>query len=103
VLDRGFYSAANINGLYQNHLKFLIAGKLSLQLVKTQLDTVRETMRNWQNYSQEYQVYSTSKPITWDYSQERPNKGDTFKGNRRMYLHLYFSPDRALEYSGPQF
>jgi transposase len=97
VLDRGFYSAANINGLYQNHLKFLIAGKLSLQLVKTQLDTVRETMRNWQNYSQEYQVYSTSKPITWDYSQERPNKGDTLKGTRRMYLHLYFSPDRALE------
>jgi hypothetical protein len=97
VLDRGFYSAANINGLCQQHLKFLIAGKLSLQLVKTQLDTVRETMRNWNNYSQEYQVYSMTRPITWEYSQERPNKGDTLKGNRRMYLHLYFSPERALE------
>ena len=97
VLDRGFYSAANINGLCQHHLKFLIGGKLSLQLVKTQLDTVRETMRSWNNYSQEYQVYSMTRPITWEYSQERPNKGDTLKGNRRMYLHLYFSPERALE------
>jgi hypothetical protein len=49
VLDRGFYSAADINGLCQHRLKFLIAGKLSLQLVKTQLDAVRETMRNWNN------------------------------------------------------
>jgi len=97
VLDRGFYSAANINELCQHHLKFLIAGKLSLQLVKTHLDTVREMMRNWNNYSQEYQLYSMTRPITWDYSQDRPNKGDTLKGKRRMYLHFYFSPDRALE------
>jgi len=97
VLDRGFYSAANINELCQHHLKFLIAGKLSLQLVKTHLNTIREMMRNWNNYSQEYQLYSMTRPITWDYSQDRPNKGDTLKGKRRMYLHLYFSPDRALE------
>ncbi len=35
VLDRGFFSAANINGLYQNHVKFLMAAKLSLKLVQT--------------------------------------------------------------------
>ncbi|MBU4394787.1 MAG: transposase, partial [Proteobacteria bacterium] len=97
VLDRGFYSAANINGLCQHHMKFLIAGKLSLQLVKTQLDTAREMMRDWNNYSHEYQVYSMTRPITWDYRQDRPYKGDTLKGNRRMYLHLYFSPEWALE------
>ena len=28
VLDRGFFSAANINDLYRNHMKFLMAGKL---------------------------------------------------------------------------
>lgn len=97
VLDRGFYSAANINDLYRNHLKFLIAAKLSLHLVKTHLDTVRDTMRSWTHYCQTYQLYTYSLPITWVYSQDRPYKRDTIKAERRMYLHLYFSPERALE------
>ena len=51
VLDRGFFSAHNINGLYRHHLKFLIAAKISLKLVKEHLDTVRDTMRSWTHYS----------------------------------------------------
>lgn len=97
VLDRGFFSAANINDLYRHHIKFLIAAKLSLKLVKTNLDTVRDTMRSWTHYSQAYQLYAHSLPITWNYVQERPYKKDTIKANRRMYLHLFYSPDRALE------
>lgn len=97
VLDRGFFSAANINDLYKNHLKFLIATKMSLKFVQTHLNTVRDTMRNWNHYSQEYQLYAYSLPVTWNYVQHRPYKGDAIKENRRMYLHLYFSPERALE------
>lgn len=97
VLDRGFFSAANINDLYKNHLKFLIAAKLSLKLVQTHLDTVRDTMRTWTSYNQTYQLYMHSLPVTWNYSQDRPNKGDTIKADRRLYLHLYYSPERALE------
>ena len=97
VLDRGFFSASNVNELYKHRMKFLIAGKLSLKLVRTHLDTVRETMRNWSHYHQAYQLYAYSMPITWSYAQDRPYKGDTLKADRRMYLHLYFSPDLALE------
>lgn len=97
VLDRGFYSAANINDLYRHHMKFLIAANLSLKLVKTHLETVRDAMRIWTHYSQDYQLYAYSLPVTWDYFQDRPYKGDTIKADRRMYLHLYYSPDRALE------
>lgn len=97
VLDRGFFSAANINDLYKHHIKFLIAAKLSLKLVKTQLDTVRDTIRSWNHYSQAYQLYAYSIPITWNYVQDRPYKGDTIQADRRMYLHLYYSPERALE------
>ncbi len=97
VLDRGFFSAANINDMYRHHMKFLIAAKLSLKLVKTHLDTVRDKMRSWTHYSQAYQLYTYSLPITWDYVQDRPYKGDTIKADRRMYLHLYYSPERALE------
>jgi transposase len=97
VLDRGFFSAANINELYRHHIKFLIATKLSLKFVQTHLDTVRDTMRSWNHYSQDYQLYMYSLPVTWGYVQDRPYKGDTIQSDRRMYLHLYYSPERALE------
>ena len=60
-------------------MKFLIAAKLSLKLVRTHLDAARETMRSWTHYSQDYQLYAYSLPIAWDYSQYRPYKGDTIK------------------------
>lgn len=97
VLDRGFFSAANINDLYHHHIKFLIAAKVSLKLVKTHLDTVRDTMRTWTQYHPAYQLYMKTLPVTWNYVQNRPYKGDTITADRRMYLHLYYSPDRALE------
>ena len=97
VLDRGFFSAANINDLYKYHLKFLIAAKLPLKLVEKHLDPVREKMRSFPHYSQEYQLYAYSLPIIWEYVKERPYKGDTIQEDRRMHLHLYYSPERALE------
>jgi transposase len=97
VLDRGFFSAANINELYRHHIKFLIAAKLSLKLVQTHLDTVRDAMRSWNHYSQDYRLYVYCLPVTWKYVQDRPYKGDTIQADRRMYLHLYYSPERALE------
>jgi len=97
VMDRGFYSEANINDLYKNHLKFLLATKISLRLVQTELDKIRESMRDWTNYSQKYDLFATTASINWDYSQDRPYKGDTIKSQRRMYLHMYFSSERAME------
>ncbi|MDB4868159.1 MAG: transposase, family [Cohnella sp.] len=97
VMDRGFYSEDNINELYQNNLKFLIATKLSLKFVKTELDQVRDSLRSWTNYSQKYELYACARKIDWSYSQNRPYKGDTLKGERRMYLHLYFNSERAME------
>ena len=97
VMDRGFYSTANINGLYKNHLKFILAARPTLKMVKTGLDAVREEMRNWNHYSPTYDLYAYCHPVKWAYSQARPYKGDTIKGERRMYLHLYYSGERALE------
>jgi transposase len=97
VLDRGFYSAENINALYTHHIKFLIATKVSLKMVKTHIETVREKMRSWTHYNQDYQLYMYTVPVSWDYVTQRPYKGDTLHGQRRMYLHLYYSPERAVE------
>jgi transposase len=97
VMDREFYSEANINDLYHNHLKFLIAAKKSLTFVKAELDNVRDSIRTWANYNQKHDLYACTTKIDWGYSQERPYKGDMLKGKRRMYMHLYFNSERALE------
>jgi len=97
VMDKGFYSEENINALYLEHLKFLMGTKLSLKYVKTELDKVRGKIRTWENYSQKYDLYARTSTITWDYTQDRPYKGDKIKGKRRMYLHLYFNGEKAVE------
>lgn len=96
VMDRGFYSEANINDLYKNHLKFLIATKTSLKLVQKELDRKRDSMRTWTNYNRKYDLYASSSSIAWEYSQDRPYKGDRLQGQRRMYLHLYFNSEKAV-------
>ncbi len=97
VMDRGFYSDDNINDLYKNHLKFLIAGKISLKFIKAELDKVHGSIRNWTNYNQKHDLYSCFIPINWSYTQDRPNVGDTLKGDRRMYLHIYYNSNKAVE------
>ena len=97
VMDRGFYSAENINELYKEHYKFLIGAKLSLKLVKEQLDSVRHSLREWSNYCENHEVFAMCVPVKWDYAQNRPYKRDTIREKRRMYLHLYFNSERAAE------
>ena len=76
-------------------MKFLIAAKLSLKLVQAHLETSRDKMRNLTHYNQDYQLYAYSLPIILDYVQDRPYRGDALIADRRMYLHLYYSADRA--------
>jgi len=98
VMDRGFYSEKNINGLYQNHLKFLVSTKLGLKYVQQELDKVRSTFRTRVNYVSKYQIYTHTAMIEWNYEQERPYKQDILVGKRRIYLHLYYSRAKALEH-----
>lgn len=97
VMDRGFYSAENINGLYKEHHKFLMGVKLSLTFVKKQLDAARSSIRQWTNYNERHEVFAASFPLKWRYTQDRPYKGDTIKAERRLYLHLYYNGEKAAE------
>lgn len=97
VTDRGFYSVDNVNGLYQNHIKFLISASTCLSFVKKTIETVKDTMCDWSNYNDKYDLYTYTQTMEWDYTQVRPYKGDTLKGSRRMYFHLYYNADKAVE------
>lgn len=97
VMDRGFYSEANINGLYKEHLKFLIASKISLSFVKKELDAVYDDISTFSNYDNNLGVYSMTVASEWNYTQERPYKKDIIEDKRRIYIHLYYNIDKAAE------
>ena len=97
VMDRGFYSEHNINGLYTEHIKFLMGAKLSLKFVSNEVDKVRGTIRSWENFLPDAEAYGITVPIQWCYRRMRPYKQDEIQENRRMYVHIYFDTIRALE------
>ena len=97
VMDKGFFSIDNINGLMKERLKFLISVKTSLSLVRKELDRVYDELRTFEHYNEDYQLYFTTMTCDWAYSQERPYKGDTLEGKRRVYIHLYYNIDKAAE------
>jgi transposase len=96
-MDRGFASIENINALYQNHLKFIMSPRMNLGVIAQEKDSVAGSFRDWEHYNVNYDLYAHSQSIKWAYSQERPYKGDTLTGERRMYLHLYFNAEKAVE------
>ena len=97
VMDKGFFSVDNINGLMREHLKFLIAVKTSLSLIHQELEKVYDDFRTFEYYNEDHQLYSVTVPGDWAYVQERPYKGDTLEGKRRVYIHLYYNIDQATE------
>ncbi|HNV19971.1 MAG TPA: transposase, partial [Rectinema sp.] len=97
ILDRGFYSEDNINGLLSHHYKFLISVKTSLRLVQTMLDEVRESLPTRQYYNSNFRLYCTSRTIAWPYEERKARLGEVESGTRRMYLHLYYDDERAME------
>ncbi|BCG58825.1 IS1634 family transposase [Paenibacillus sp. URB8-2] len=97
VMDRGFYSEANINAMYQQHLKFLIGVKVTLKYVQAELETAKSQLQKWENFHPDHNLYAHSATITWKYSQTRPYKGDVIEGKRRAYLHLYFNKEKEAE------
>jgi len=97
VTDRGFYSTENVNSLYKEHVKFLMGARTSLTFVKEVIEREGSRMRNWDHYCDKYDIYTYSETIAWNYTQKRPYKDDTMEGTRRMYLHLYYNPEKAVE------
>ena len=79
VMDRGFYSEDNINGLYREHIKFLVGTKLSLKLIRKNLDAVYDNIRMFVNFDESINTYGYTVQAEWNYSQVRPYKGDTIR------------------------
>ena len=58
---------------------------------------MRNSIRDYGNHDSAYGLCMASSSIEWEYAQERPYKGDVVNGTRRMYLHLYYSVQKAAD------
>ena len=94
VMDRGYYSEDNINALYKNHLKFLCGTSSALKFAKSFIREIGTKKDHYEYYNSNLELYVFTRTIAWDYEQERPCKGDVVREERRMYLHLYFNPEK---------
>ena len=96
-MDRGYYSADNINALYKEHLKFLCGTSTAVSFAKAFIREIGAQKDHYEYYNSDLELYIFSRTIAWDYEQERPYIGDTVHEERRMYLHLYFNPDKLSD------
>ena len=94
VMDRGYYSVENINALFKKHMKFLCGTSSALSFAKEYIREIESKKDHYEYYNSNLELYVFTRTIAWDYEQERPYKGDVIKEERRMYLHLYFNPDK---------
>ena len=97
VMDRGFYSEENLNALFREHVKFLIAGRMSLSFIQQNLEPLYEQFRSYDHFNDKYELYCHTVQAEWNYRQYRPYRGDTVSEPRRIYVHYYYNIDRAAE------
>ena len=95
VLDRGFYSAGNINALFKGHHKFLIGVKINNGFVSCFIAKAKEEMHDFGHYSVEHEVYHWSIMADWPYVQTDRHGKVTLEENRRIYVHVYYNGIRG--------
>lgn len=97
VMDRGFYSEENINALFREHVKFLIACRMSLSFARSNLEPIYDRFRSFESYDEVRGLYCRTVRAEWEYRQDRPYKKDVLVEPRRVYLHYYYDIDGAAE------
>jgi transposase len=93
VMDRGFFSAANVNALYNDHFKFLLGVKMNNKLIPPVFEKAKETIHTFANFDNVHNVYCYSSTEKWEYEQN----GNVSKIDRRIYVHIYYDGVSAEE------
>lgn len=98
VMDRGFFSERNINDFMKHHYKFLIGARCNLKLVRKHLDQVRgEFFTDWKNFHEDVGLYAKTFTTQRDYTEKKARTGEVIQSKKRVYLHLYFNPQRCVD------
>jgi len=97
VLDRGFYSAKNINALYKGHHKFVIGARISLKFIQDQLKTERADFDRRENYNSRTGLFIRTQTMDWPYEETKQRSGEVIQEMRRMYVHIYYNDQLATD------
>ncbi len=97
VMDRGFYSEENINALFKDRIKFLIAGKMSLAFTRQNLEPVYDNFRSCEHFNEKHELYCRTVSTKWNYRRPGACKKDAVSEIRRLYVHYYYNIDKAAE------
>lgn len=95
VMDRGFYSADNINALFKGHYKFLISVKKNIKFVSGIVKDAKETIQDFRNYDAAHDVYCYSTSAKWPYVEKNRHGRVVAEEERRIYVHVYYNGTRA--------
>ena len=93
VMDRGFFSTANIDALFATPQSFVIGAKASTAFVKHYVDMAQKSDKDFRNLNDEHGVF------WFTYTAEWPDKGNQCSGSgrniKKLYVHVYFDGVRA--------
>ena len=88
VMDRGFYSEQNIDGLYDRHIRFTVGVPFTPKWVRELVNNVRGNIEDFSHYRRlgDYTVFTDTDTTAW-------------KGHR-CYRHIFYdSKKAATEYA----
>lgn len=84
VMDKGFYSRKNVNDLFDKRMKFTIAIPFSSTFAKEQVERVRNTITDHDNFIQvnDQNLFCVSSLNKWE-------------DKKRIYVHVFYNASTA--------
>jgi hypothetical protein len=96
-MDRGFYSRANVDALMGAHMKFLVGVPFTPDWPNQAVAEHGPGLRRWENWEASLGVYAARYDHPWEQAVKDPATGKATTKAKRSYLHLYYSPQRAID------
>ncbi|MDR1271588.1 MAG: hypothetical protein LBK04_01130 [Clostridiales Family XIII bacterium] len=97
VIDRDFYDERHINYMLDSHIKFLMVVKTTVPFVQRTLGQMRDEVRRVSNFRSDCRYYGCSKTLVWEDTLKRETEPAPGGKKRKLYLHLYYSDEKAMD------
>ena len=95
VLDRGFYSARNVDSLYQNRCKFVMGSRRNTRFAQSHIEENRKQLTDFSSYDAELGLHVATASYMWPYKEYDSQGRPTDEGHRRIYVHMYHNSAQA--------
>jgi transposase len=89
VMDRGFYSASNISGMYNKGLSFILGTSTNLGYIKNYMDMSLSTIKDFEQYNAENDIYFKTFSHIWVCKINGKPEICT------MFVHIYFDSNKC--------